>query len=60
MKTESDDNRPKCEACDGKGWYATGPTDHAVQLQCRFCSGTGVRPVMDADDLDDGGSEGEW
>lgn len=30
---------PKCEACDGKGWYATGPTENAIQLQCQFCYG---------------------
>lgn len=38
--------RNDCEACDGKGWYATGNTDNAIQLQCQFCYGTGVRPVQ--------------
>lgn len=41
MKTE-------CQNCSGKGWYATGPVDHAVQVQCEWCKGTCVVDVKDS------------
>lgn len=39
-------DNPKCKWCDGKGWYATGPTDNAIQLQCHFCYGTGIEKAQ--------------